>query len=136
MPAAAEGTSPAAAKAFVRHWIAALNYASSTGDVSAVQALSTSSCTSCGASFSRISEVYGAGGNIDSDGWRIRTMQMVPGRPSGQPMIDVGVQLSPQVVVTEKGAEPQKFAGGRLPMTFTLDRQSGKWRVGRLERSA
>ena len=136
LPAEAEGMSPDAAKAFVAHWIDALNFASSTGDISTVQALSLPSCESCVASFARITEVYGAGGTIRSEGWQIRTAQLVPGQPSDQPMVDVGLRLTPQVVVESKGAEPQEFKGGRLPMTFTLEWESGVWRVGRLERSA
>jgi hypothetical protein len=136
MPAAAEGTSPAAAKAFVLHWVEALNYASATGDTAPVRAISAPACSSCEASFSRITQVYGAGGHITSEGWHVRSMQLVPGQPSTHPMVDVGVRLSPQVVVEERGAEPQDFDGGRLPMTFTLTWDSGKWRVGRLERSA
>ena len=136
MPAEAEGTSPAAAKAFVRHWIAALNYATASGDVSAVRALSAPTCESCSASFFRITDVYGAGGRIESDGWRVRTMQLVPGQRSDRPIVDVGVRLTPQIVIEEKDGEPQEFKGGRLPMTFTLAWDSGSWRVERLERSA
>ena len=38
MPAEAEGTSPRAAKAFVRYWVDALNYATTTGDTAPVDA--------------------------------------------------------------------------------------------------
>lgn len=136
MPAEATGTSPAAAKAFVRHWIASLNYASSTGDTTAVQALSAPDCESCTASFERIAAVYANGGSIRSDGWRVRTMQLVPGQSTNEPMIDVGIRLTPQVVVEKRGSEPQEFDGGQLPMTFTLSRDFDSWRVTRLERSA
>jgi hypothetical protein len=136
MPAEASGTSPAAAKAFVRHWITSLNYASSTGDTAAVQALSAPDCESCTASFDRIAAVYANGGSIRSDGWRVRTMKLVPGQSTNEPMIDVGIRLTPQVVVERRGSEPQEFDGGRLPMTFTLSRDLDSWRVTRLERSA
>jgi len=136
MPAEASGTSPAAAKAFVRHWIASLNYASSTGDTTAVQALSAADCESCTASFERIATVYANGGSIRSDGWQVRTMQLVPGQSTSQPMIDVGIRLTPQVVIKGRGSQPQEFDGGQLPMTFTLSRGFDSWRVTRLERSA
>jgi hypothetical protein len=55
LPAAAEGTSPRAAKAFVRHWVATMNYATATGDTAPLLELSSESCASCESAARRIS---------------------------------------------------------------------------------
>lgn len=136
LPPEAEGTSPRAAKAFVRYWVETLNYATVTGDTRRLLELSSTKCESCASAVKKIDDVYLAGGSVQSNGWSISTMDLLPNQKPSSPVIAAGIRLSPQTVVKHAGANEQEFRGGRLPATFYLHWSAGSWRVVRLERSA
>ncbi|MBA2465210.1 MAG: hypothetical protein H0V42_09590, partial [Nocardioidaceae bacterium] len=91
LPPEAEGTSPAAAKAFARHYFMAINYAAATGDTVGLRALGTENCVSCDAIASNIEKVYEAGGHIESKGWKLTIVSAVPGQQRAYPILDLGV---------------------------------------------
>lgn len=134
MPAKANGNTRKAAKAFVMHYIETLNYATATGDTSALAALDDGSCRSCSAVIGRVRKVYKAGGSIDSRGWVVKSLAVV-GQPN-RPLVDAGLLLSPQLVTKEQGDRPERFKGGRLPVTFHLIRVGHGWRVDEWARAA
>jgi hypothetical protein len=136
LPAEASGTSPAAAKAFVRHWIAAMNYAGKTGDVDPLRTASSSACVACQAVIKSIAAVYAAGGHYEGDGWRIDTAKYQPLQPRRRPVLAVGVTIARQEVVERRGAEPQRFEGGKRSVTFRLIRVDGAWVLRELEQAA
>lgn len=136
MPAEAQGTSRAAAKAFVRHYVELMNHATATGDTGPLKSASDQGCASCNAVIERVEAVYSAGGSIASDGWEVRSVSFVPLQERDRPVVDLGIVMSPQVVIEERGAESKTFDGGRLPATFTLARSGEGWRVLSWERSA
>lgn len=136
MPAEAEGPSRAAAKAFVRHYVELMNHATATGNTAPLRSASDQSCTSCSAVIERIEAVYSAGGSIESDGWRVRSITFVPLQDPKRPVLDLGIEMSPQVVVEKRGAAAKEFDGGRLPATFTLRQSQQGWLVEGWERSA
>jgi len=136
LPAEAKGTSETAAKAFVRHYIELTNHAMATGDTEPLAAASDPACESCNAIINRITGVYAAGGSIESHGWRIGSIQAVPGEARRRPVFDLGIAMSSQRVKEDEKADPQAFDGGRLPATFTLKRQDGTWKVLQWERAA
>ena len=74
LPPEARGTSKAAAKAFVRHWIEVLNYAGPTGDTAALRQLSDEDCAACRAIADFIEQIYGGGGQIRGEGWDVQTV--------------------------------------------------------------
>jgi hypothetical protein len=136
MPAEAKGTSEAAAKAFVRHYVELINHATSTGELEPLIAASDPQCRSCDAVVERVEGVYQNGGSIKSGGWRVLSLQLVPKQPPKRPTFDVGLAMSPQRVVAKASGEPQTFKGGRLPATFTLLRSGDSWLVLSWGRSA
>jgi hypothetical protein len=136
MPDAAKGTGERSAKAFVRYYIDALNFATSTGDTALLKAYSDRSCDSCNSVMERIRSVYDAGGQITSRGWTIGSMHLVPLQPARRPVVEVGVNLSPQVVVQRAGADAERFDGGKLPSTFHLSLKAKGWVVTDWDRSA
>jgi hypothetical protein len=136
LPPEARGTSMASAKAFVRHYIALVNYAMASGSLDELKNAGSPGCTSCAAVIDRVERVYSAGGSIRSHGWRVQSISVVPGRSHNAPALDVGLRLSPQVVVEKRGAAKQSFDGGRLPATFYLSETAGTWVVREWERSA
>jgi hypothetical protein len=136
MPAEAKGTSEAAAKAFVRHYIELINHATATGEMAPLITASDPQCRSCKAVVERIDGVYQKGGSIESEGWRIQSVQRVPRQPSNRPVFDVGLVMSPQRVVAETSGESKTYKGGRLPATFTLLWSGDSWLVLSWGRSA
>jgi hypothetical protein len=136
LPVEAQGTSKAAAKAFVRHYIALINHAVATGETTSLLEASDPECSSCEAVIERVDNVYSAGGSIRSEGWRVMSIRPVPGVPRTQPQFDVGVSMSPQRVVEHQGAEVTIYEGGKLPATFTLVRPGSEWLVLAWERAA
>ena len=53
------------AKAFVKYWFDAANFAIATGDVAPVHAVSTDDCGSCRSLIGSVKRVYAAGGRIE-----------------------------------------------------------------------
>ena len=133
LPAAAKGTSEASAKAFVRHWVATLNYAGETGDTTTLRLASDKDCTSCQGVISKIDDVYSADGYFKGDGWSIATMKYQPLQPPKRPVLTVGVNIASQTVVERAGAEPTGFDGGKRSMTFRLAFSDRDWRVMQLD---
>ena len=133
LPPEAEGTSPAAAKAFARHYFESVNYAAATGDTTDLRALGSSRCVSCDAIAENIEKVYGKGGVIRSAGWNVDVLTLVPLQPRRRPILDVGLRQSPETVVASRGAKPKKFPGGKQPMTMHLARRGTQWQVNRLD---
>lgn len=136
LPAEANGTSEAAAKAFVRHFFDTVNHAVNTGQTEHLRQLGSTECESCEAIAGNIEETYGAGGSIQSKGWKLQSVSLVPGQPKASPILDLGVLMSGERVIEQAGAEPKTFDGGKQPMTMYLVRVAGAWRVSRLDRVA
>jgi hypothetical protein len=133
MPSAAHGTSPKAAKAFVRHYFDLINYAARTGDTKELRRLGTHDCVSCEAIASNIEKIYDAGGHIKSDGWKVTVVSPVPAQPRRSPILDVGIIQSPESVVERAGAAAKSFPGGKKPMTIYLVKRAFRWNVDRLD---
>jgi hypothetical protein len=133
MPAEAKGTSEAAAKAFVRHWIDVLNYAGPAADAEALRQVSHPDCAACNAIADFIEKTAGAGGEIKGDGWSVRTLELVTLDEHESAVIDVEAAVSPQQVRTDSDSNIRTFAGGRRVKTFWLVSSEGAWRVTRLD---
>lgn len=132
MPAEAQGTSRAAAKAFVRHWIAVLNYAGPNGDAEAIRSISSQDCAACTGIADFIEDVHQAGGTIEGDGWRPRRMTVVS-ETQQEMVLDVLTVVTEQRVRTEPAAKVKTFPGGDRVKTFWVSRVNGAWTVTRLD---
>jgi hypothetical protein len=135
LPAEAQGTSKAAAKAFVRHWIDVLNYSAESGDTNTLRELSDSRCAACAGAIQSIDEVYSAGGAMHGDGWSVLDLKYQPLQPRHEPVVAVGLRIAPQRVIPASGKESRRFKGGARTMSFYLKRQRGAWVVVQLERT-
>ena len=129
LPPAATGTSPASAKAFVRHWVATLNYSGRTGDTTELADISAMDCKSCVGVVEYIKQVYRASGRISGRGWSINTMKYQPLQPRELPVLSVGVQIAPQRVTREENAAVEHFEGGKRSMLFRLSARNDRWQV-------
>lgn len=131
MPAEAEGTSPAAAKAFVRHYFDQINYAALSGDTETLRELSTDECQSCDAIAANVERIYNAGGHISEEHWQIRSIDVLKAS-NGDATLSVGARLGREVIVEATGEETVK-AGGKQPMTIFLATDNAGYRVDRLD---
>ena len=135
MPAEAKGTSAASAKAFVRYWIATLNYSGPSGDSSRLRSLSSPKCVDCDAIGDFIDAVYQRGGAIAGDGWDIQAVRVIDKDNADRMVLDALVQVTVQTVTEAKGKKPRTYPGGRRLKTFWLARNGSAWRVSKLEQS-
>lgn len=131
LPPEAEGTSPAAAKAFARHYFHAINYAAATGDTEGLRALGTRNCVSCDAIASNIEKVYDAGGRIAQEDWQIRTARVLQAT-NGTAVIAVGSSIAPEVIIRADGTR-KRTAGGKQPMTMFLAQAPSGSKVTKLD---
>jgi hypothetical protein len=133
LPVEAQGTSKAAAKAFVRHYIDVLNYAGPTGDHDAIRQLSDSECAACTAIADFIEQVKTRGGQIDGEGWTVREVKVVSLNPGRSATIDVLTWVNVQEVRASEQSGVQRFPGGRRLKTFWLASSDATWVVTRLD---
>ena len=71
-PASAEPATAEGGSAFIRHWFEALNYAIGTGDTSALDASSSSSCRTCADVVEFVQKAYANGGGLRGGGYTVR----------------------------------------------------------------
>jgi hypothetical protein len=133
MPPEAEGTSKAAAKAFVRHYVDLVNYAMKSGDTRQLSDLSASTCQACRAITDRIDEVYDNGGRLEGRGWRVDALTYYAhaGGP-GERLVAAGIRIAPQTAYLPS-TRPSPSRASRGNLDFTLARESTGWRVVVLE---
>lgn len=127
-----EEKSPEGAVAFAEHWLAAFNQAENSGDVAELRLLSSRECESCSNFVAAIQEVYGSGGRMRSDGWRVLSV----GEPT---LVDQGysvplqVEQSDQEVVAEAGAKPQLNRGIKIGLAAQVSWTQSTWKMQRLD---
>lgn len=133
MPAAAKGTTEAAAKAFVRHYVASVNFAMRTGDTRGLSGLAAVGCATCGAIVNRIDEVYGSGGHLQGDGWKVVTLTYI--KPGGRDtaLVAAGIEIAPQTAHLSSTDAPSHSPSSRGNLDFFLRNAASGWRVHRLE---
>ena len=135
MPAEAKGTSAASAKAFVRYYIGAVNFALETGDVSEVRQLSDAGCSSCSAVADSVSAVYENGDRLTGKGWEVKGVSPVANQPRLRPVIQVAVLINPQTKISGSNAKPEHRPGGHKLMVFDLASRDGQWIVAEWEQT-
>ena len=133
MPAAANGTSEASAKAFVRYWVEALNYAGPSGDTTGLEKVSDKNCAACTAITTLIKDVTEAGGYVRGEGWTVKSTEALGSERGGVRIIEAQVAVAPQDILRKPGGDVVHFDGGSRLKTFWLDRTEGAWTVTRLD---
>ena len=135
-PEAWEVRSKAGAVAFAEHWVDALNEAQSTGDTEALKALSAADCESCSALTEQLEGLYGAGGSMETDGWRVLTSAApLPGPLENETEVILRVDRSPQKVETGDG-DVERFPGGRTTYKAVVGWRDDAWSMKSLGRFA
>jgi hypothetical protein len=133
MPAEAEGTSRASAKAFVRHYISLINFAMATGDVTALENLSSDRCSTCAAVRERIIAVHADDeGRVEGGGWTIASQDALPTGAANEVLISTAIRMAEQTVYSSS-QPPQTSRQSRGHLDFRLQKKNATWEVARLE---
>lgn len=119
--------------AFVEHWIDEFNAMRATGDTEPLRELSDRSCESCTASIQYTEEIYGSGGELVTDGWKLLQASAPADANSSNPVLGLRVRRSPQILQESAEARPQRFKGGDADYTAYLAWKSGGWIMTRLD---
>jgi hypothetical protein len=109
-------------------WVDAYNQALETGDTSAVEALSTTSCRTCRNAITPVERVYADGGHFDTDGWII-VASRVKSRSGDVASLSAGIKYAAGETVPRAGAEPVVYAVERHIVVVDLVEDDGRWRV-------
>lgn len=132
MPAEARGTSEKSAKAFVRYYVAAVNFAMRTGNTKALLRLADDSCVTCTAITDRIEDVYSSGGRLEGDGWVVSTVSVIP-LARERVLASVGIRISSQAAYSSPESRPSRSSASRGNLDFHLEARGSEWRVVRLD---
>jgi hypothetical protein len=135
MPEAAKANTKAGAIAFVRYYVAVQNYASTSGDTTALKSVASPACESCGTIADLIDKTYRRGGHIEGQGWTVldaRPARINTGQANLE-YVDVALRIDAQAIYASPSASPSTFTGNpRRLMTFGLSRGEGGWQVSRI----
>jgi hypothetical protein len=132
MPAAAEGTSPAAAKAFARYFLETINYGMNSGDTSALRAASASGCETCLAIAAKIDQSHAGTGYLEGSGWKPRGFQYIR-IAADEALVAVPLRISAQKSYASEGATPSVSASTRGNVDVRMSWSTGRWQVTQLD---
>ncbi len=124
----AEATPPEAARqSAVRAWVAAYNQMQADGQTDAFRALGTT-CAPCTRVADRVEKIYGDGGYVHTDGWRIGSLRRT--REAGAGFVEeMKVDSSPTEYVEAKSGQVKTFPGGVTTYWVTLSKSPEGWLV-------
>lgn len=122
----------AGAVAFAKHWIAVFNEAQRTGDTDEMRALSAESCGSCTGFARMLEDLYGNGGRLESEGWRVRHAVPAHGLPPDAGRVSMRIERSAQVVRYGDGQPDERFAKSEVTLSARLVWTDAVWRMSDL----
>jgi hypothetical protein len=131
LPPEAKERTEAGARAFVRHWVAALNHASATGETVSLSAASTKGCETCANYVALVNKIYGPGGRIDSEGWEVVGARAAVA--SNGTRVALEVEQSPEHITYVDPSKTETFDGGHQQFVARLAWTSDGWRMDRLD---
>lgn len=131
-PKAWEVKSEEGAVAFAKHWIDVFNEAQRTGDTGALERISEPACGSCDGFVEMLDDLYGTGGRLESQGWRVLQSVPAPGMPARKPEVTLRIFRTPQRIHHGDGSEVDSFEGGRATYAARLHWRAGNWQMADL----
>ncbi len=69
------------AQSFARYWIDTLNKATTSGDTKKLEEAQQGSCTTCADFAKQLDDIYGAGGHVETDGFKVKKILNEAGVP-------------------------------------------------------
>ena len=85
-----------------------LNQATTSGKTKKFKSLNKDSCDTCADFAKQLDDIYGAGGHVETDGFKVKKMPTRPGSRSRAPGVSVVLTATPQKVYKSKGARPAR----------------------------
>jgi hypothetical protein len=107
----------------VRAWVEARNQALQDGDTDRVRALTDPACEGCMGLITSIEEVYAAGGEYRTKGWRIKSIK-AKGGPS-RPTVDTAMVIAGGSTINAAGEAPVPYPTDRRIIVFKLHGYEG-----------
>jgi hypothetical protein len=132
-PAYVTGNNEKGAQNFARYWIDTLNKATTTGDTKQLKTLQKPSCETCADFTKQLDDIYGAGGHVETDGFKIKKIVNEAGVPAPGAGISVVLTATPQKVYKTKGATPRSLKGGELRLRLIMVRVKNHWSMDRID---
>jgi serine/threonine-protein kinase len=128
-PASAEPATAEGGSAFVRHWFEALNYAIGTGDTSALDTASSTSCRTCADVIAFVRKAYAEGG-IRGGGYTLRNVTTDDFWSLENARFGIVFDRSARSTLTSGGGQGDVLNGATfLSGQMLLERADDSWRV-------
>jgi serine/threonine-protein kinase len=129
-PTSAEPSTAEGSEAFVRHWFDALNYAVGTGDVTALEAASSSGCRACAEALAVVRGAYDDGSRLQGGGYTVRQVTTDDFWSLENPRVGAVVDRGARSTVATDGGQRDVLTGASfLSMQILLERVDNRWRV-------
>jgi hypothetical protein len=132
-PAYVTGNDEKGAQNFARYWIDTLNTATTSGDTTKLRTLQKPSCETCADFAKQLDEIYGAGGHVETEGFKVKKLANEAGVPSPGAGVSVVLTATPQKVYKTKGATPRSLEGGDLRLRLIMVRVEDHWLMDRID---
>jgi hypothetical protein len=136
MPDAAKANTKGGAIAFVRFYIATLNFALASGDVSSLHAQATTNCASCVDVEKGLEDIYNSGATISGGLWVIdHFVDVRPNEAIKGWTLTALVRYDKQTVVRKPPETSKSTNEGTHIVSFRVSNRDGDWKVQQWSRS-
>ncbi|WP_122816461.1 DUF6318 family protein [Nocardioides pantholopis] len=131
LPAEAEGTDAAAAKAFVEFYWEMADYAQATGDAQGLQRLGADTCEPCRTAVAFVEEAYRDEGQVRGGETTLSAINSaeLQTRTGTATQVKLKVTSTDQVVDYPGNRPDDRYPGGTVRASFVVTRDSGQWLV-------
>jgi Family of unknown function (DUF6318) len=133
IPAYAKTNDERGAQNFARYWIDTLNAATVSGDTKKLKSLQKKSCAVCSDFAKRLDGIYGAGGHVESKGFRVKSLVSESGVPAPGAGVSAALRTSAETVYEHKGAKPEKHQPSDLRLRLIMVRSGDHWLMDRID---
>lgn len=133
MPAAAKGTSSAAAQAFARYYVDLINYAMQTGKTAPIRKFAEETCSTCAVIAKEIDHIYRKSGHIEHGHWRVADAALLRTDSPETRLVRLHVRLSRQVVYSSPQASPSSATPTKGRIDLYVHPAQGSWMVQQLD---
>lgn len=131
LPPLARERSTAGAKAFIRHYIDAINYGFAANDTRPLVDIAGSGCSACQRLARTIRRISIEGGSQDGGEWKLRHTSFIPLQPSRRPIALVTVRVAAGFYKTSESDNRHRISRKLLTQEIRLAWDDG-WRATEL----
>ena len=133
LPDAAKQQTRAGAKAFVRHFVATLNFAWDSMQTRELRNLALAKCSPCSAGADAIDKVGEAGGSRRGGAWLTRTLTTLPSGEAGVTLVQLGAQTKAGQLRDSESAAPVRLQPRTVHLDIELVWRGSRWFVASMD---